>query len=58
MNSELAIQKAAQAWCTPETEHIKMDPALCEAFAQILDETLMPIEAPTGITTDLRFSNT
>lgn len=33
-----AMQRAAQAWCTPETEGIDMDVRLAEAFAEILDE--------------------
>ena len=36
--SELAKQKAAQAWCTPETEGTDMDPELAGAFAEIIDE--------------------
>ena len=35
---DLARQKAAQAWCTPETEKIDVIPELAEAFAVILDE--------------------
>lgn len=38
MTSELARQRAAQAWCTPETEKIDMDSRLAEAFAAILEE--------------------
>ena len=38
MASELARQKAAQAWCTPETSKIVMMPELAEAFANILDD--------------------
>lgn len=38
MASSLAKEKAAQAWCTPETAKIAMDPRLAEAFASILDE--------------------
>lgn len=38
MTSELARQKAAQAWCTPKTEKIVMDPELALAFADILDD--------------------
>ena len=38
MSMELARQKTAQAWCTPETEKITMDPILAEAFATILDD--------------------
>ncbi len=36
--SELGRQKAAQAWCTPETEGTEMDPELAKAFARIIDE--------------------
>lgn len=38
MASVAAVQKAAQAWCTPSTEKIVMIPELAEAFAEILDE--------------------
>ena len=38
MATELAIQKAAQAWCRESTKHIEMDVDLAEAFADILDE--------------------
>ena len=38
MASELARQKAAQAWCTEKTSRTEMDVDLCEAFAEILDE--------------------
>jgi len=38
MARELARQRAAHAWCTPETEHIEMDVILGEAFADILEE--------------------
>jgi len=34
----LARQRAAQAWCEPETEKIVMIPELAEAFAVILDD--------------------
>lgn len=36
--SSLALQKAAQAWCTDKTSGITMDPILATAFAEILDE--------------------
>ena len=36
--SELARQKAAQAWRKPKTKKIKMIPELAEAFAKILDK--------------------
>ena len=38
MSSVFALQKAAQAWATPKTEKITMDPILAEAFAEIIDE--------------------
>ncbi len=38
MASELARQKVAVAWCTPETSNIEMDARLAEAFADILDK--------------------
>lgn len=34
----LALQTAAGAWCREETKHTVMDPALCSAFAYILEE--------------------
>ena len=34
----LAREKSAQAWCTPRTSHITMDPHLAEAFAKILND--------------------
>jgi len=37
MASEQALQEAARAWCTPETEKITMDPVLAVAFADIID---------------------
>ena len=33
-----ARERAAQAWCTPETRKLTMIPELAEAFARILDE--------------------
>ena len=36
--SDLCTQKAAQAWCKSGTEKLEMDPALCKAFAEILEE--------------------
>ena len=36
--SELALQRAAQAWCTENTSSIEMDTRLATAFAEILDE--------------------
>lgn len=38
MSIEVARQRAAQAWCQPTTEGITVDPALAEAFAEILEE--------------------
>lgn len=35
---DLARQRAAQAWCQPETSGIVMDPRLAEAFARILED--------------------
>lgn len=38
MPSEFAGRKAVQAWCKDTTKHIAMDQALCEAFAEIIEE--------------------
>lgn len=38
MATELARQKAAQAWCTDATSGIEMDVRLAEAFSEILDD--------------------
>jgi len=38
MASSGALQRAAQAWCTPETEKITMDTKLAESFADIIEE--------------------
>lgn len=38
MATNLALEKAAQAWCNPTTENKVMDEELCKAFAAILDE--------------------
>ena len=38
MATNLALQKAAQAWCKETTSHKEMDVELAEAFADILDE--------------------
>lgn len=38
MATSAARQKAAQAWCKPETSAIEMDSRLAEAFAEIIDE--------------------
>ena len=40
MASESSREKAAQAWCTPETSSIVMIPEIAEAFANILDREL------------------
>jgi hypothetical protein len=40
MATELAREKAAQAWCKPSTQKIVMIPELAEAFAEILDDIL------------------
>lgn len=36
--SSLALERAAQAWCTDKTSHLVMDTNLALAFAEILDE--------------------
>lgn len=38
MTTQLAREKAAQAWGKPTTKDIVMNTALAEAFAEILDE--------------------
>lgn len=38
MSIEVCRQKAAQAWCSPATEHLTMIPELAEEFAKILNE--------------------
>ena len=38
MSSELARQRAAQAWCEPNTKNITMIPELAFAFSDIIDE--------------------
>ena len=38
MATNLAREKAAQAWCKETTKHKEMDVELAEAFAEILDE--------------------
>ena len=40
MFSILAVEKAGQAWTTPETSSIVMDVRLAKAFADILDDVL------------------
>lgn len=37
MASDIALQKAAQAWCTSRTQSIIMNEVLAEAFADIID---------------------
>lgn len=39
MASKWAIEKAAQCWCKPETEHVEMSTALATVFAELLEET-------------------
>jgi len=48
MSTELSNQKAAQAWCTLETEKIEMIPALANAFAEILDEYIEALRWCSG----------
>lgn len=38
MTTVLSMERAAQAWCTPETSSIEMDSRLALAFANILDD--------------------
>ena len=38
MSTILSREKAAQAWCTPETEKKVMDKDLAIAFADIIEE--------------------
>ena len=38
MTGEFARQKAVQVWCKDTTKHKAMDPELCEAFAEIIEE--------------------
>ena len=37
MASNLSLEKAAQAWCTPSTSHLVLDRDLANAFAEVLD---------------------
>ena len=53
MASELARQKAAQAWCTPTTENITMIPELAFAFADILEEVWSSPRLGTATTREL-----
>jgi len=36
--SQLCIEKAAGAWCTPTTSHIEMNTDLAYAFAKIIED--------------------
>ena len=45
MASQWAREQAAQAWCTPTTEHKEMDTELAEAFADIIDSLCSEPEA-------------
>ena len=36
--SDLALETAAKAWCTPETRSIVMNKKLAFAFAEIIDQ--------------------
>jgi hypothetical protein len=45
MPSEYALQRAAQAWCTPKTENKIMDAEIAEAFAEILDDEILMLKA-------------
>lgn len=40
MASQLARNKAGEAWTKPTTKNMDMNPDLAEAFAEILDEVL------------------
>ena len=43
------MERAAQAWCTPETSKTIMDPVLAKAFADILDtEIAKKVKAETA----------
>ena len=44
MASKYALERAAQAWCTKETENTIMDVNLAEAFADILDEYIEALQ--------------
>lgn len=44
MATQAALQTASRVWCTPKTEHIKMDQVLAEAVADLIDkETSAPL---------------
>ena len=48
MASELARQKAAQAWCKKTTSKKVVDTELAEAFAEIIDEYIEALKWCTG----------
>lgn len=41
MATTASLQAVAQLWCRPETEHIVMEPALAEAFAEMLNKVAL-----------------
>lgn len=43
MATSYSLQRVAQAWCEPTTSNRVMDPALAEAFANILDAERYPV---------------
>ena len=43
MKKETAIEKAAQLWCKPSTQHKQMDVELAEAFADTLVSETEPL---------------
>lgn len=51
--SQLALEKAAQAWCAPDTSSRVMDAALCYQFAKILDAELWKAHLGCATTKDL-----
>jgi len=53
MSISLATEKAAQAWCTPETESITMDVELAKAFANILEDILSKPQLGNATTGEL-----
>jgi len=38
MATQESIEKAAQAWCKPTTDHLIVEPNLALVFAEMLDE--------------------
>ncbi len=36
--SDHARGVASRVWCTPKTEHLVLDPVLCEQFAKIIEQ--------------------